>query len=391
DKINWLDIEISSAQRIFLVENYPNLIGLGLYNIETENDVQFLKEDTFIERFQNRISSFVFKCIDKQETSETVNTQLFAYIVNTFSNLRYLKFDSLLFYDQRMSWVYSPPFMSSSTLVKLHVKVDFFDDCLYLLDGRFDQLRIFYVDVQYTVQRPNVHINQKQAHNLQCFSLYCFSEIKRYDTKVLPLLQEMINLEELYLYLLIKRGNGFVDGNDLKMSIINYMPKLNKIHLNICSMISLTNEIYLPSNKDIQHSFEHLFNLQINSCINYFPEEGIGQCHIYSYPFTIKTYPNIANNFPGGLFRCVMEMSLFDEHPFEYEFFHQIAQSFPFLKRLTIRNEKAQCKKAKKHEKLLSIHYPYLEYLHLRKVHDDYIEQFLIDTKTYLPFHVMFF
>ncbi|UJR34350.1 hypothetical protein I4U23_021754 [Adineta vaga] len=75
DKINWLDIEISSVQRILLVRNYRNLFGLGLYNIETENDVQFLKEDTFIERFQNQISSFVVKCIDQQETSKTVNTK----------------------------------------------------------------------------------------------------------------------------------------------------------------------------------------------------------------------------------------------------------------------------------------------------------------------------
>ncbi|UJR34349.1 hypothetical protein I4U23_021753 [Adineta vaga] len=146
-----------------------------------------------------------------------------------------------------MSWVYSPPFMSSSTLVELHVKVDFFDDCLSLLDGRFDQLRTFYVDVQYTVPHPNVHLKHNKVHNLQCFSLYCFSEIKRYDTKILP-------LRTLFVFI-----DQFVNGNDLKMNIINYMPKLNEMHLNICSMISLNNEIYLPLNEDIQRSFEHPF------------------------------------------------------------------------------------------------------------------------------------
>jgi hypothetical protein len=57
------------------------------------------------------------------------------------------------------------------------------------------------------------------------------------------------------------------------------------------------------------------------------------QCHIYSYPYEWKCYKNITNNFPGGLFKCVYEVSLFDERPFEHEFFLQIAQSFPFMKK----------------------------------------------------------
>ncbi len=129
--------------------------------------------------------------------------------------------------------------------------------------------------------------------------------------------------------------------------------------------------------EDIQHSFEH------------FSEKGKGQCHIYSYPFTIGVYPNIANNFPGGLFICVSEISLFDEHPFEHEFFVHITESFPLLKRLTIQNEKPQCAKSKNiYKNLLIIQYPHLENLHFKRTHGDYIEQFLIDTKTDLPSNV---
>ena len=38
------------------------------------------------------------------------------------------------------------PTMLSSTLVELHINTYFFEHCLYLLDGRFDQLRTFIVN-----------------------------------------------------------------------------------------------------------------------------------------------------------------------------------------------------------------------------------------------------
>ncbi|CAF1683419.1 unnamed protein product [Rotaria sp. Silwood1] len=36
DKIEWLDLESSSMERILLATNYPNLSGLTLYNIQVE-------------------------------------------------------------------------------------------------------------------------------------------------------------------------------------------------------------------------------------------------------------------------------------------------------------------------------------------------------------------
>ncbi|CAF2808561.1 unnamed protein product [Rotaria sp. Silwood2] len=35
-KIQWLDVESSSVERILLSTNYPNLYRLGLYNLEIE-------------------------------------------------------------------------------------------------------------------------------------------------------------------------------------------------------------------------------------------------------------------------------------------------------------------------------------------------------------------
>ena len=51
--------------------------------------------------------------------------------------------------------------------------------------------------------------------------------------------------------------------------------------------------------------------------------------------------------------------------------------SFKLLKELTISNSEAQ------HQSRIS-EYPYLIELHLVRIHDDYAEQFLFDTKTCL-------
>ncbi|CAF3947551.1 unnamed protein product [Rotaria sp. Silwood1] len=108
----------------------------------------------------------------------------------------------------------------------------------------------------------------------------------------------------------------------------------------------------------------------------------------------MRRYENIANNFPGGLFTCVYEVSLFDEYPFEQEFFIRIQKSFPFMERLAIINPKAQkdkqCKKLKNtNQDLLIIGYSHLKRLILDEAHDDNVEQFLLDTKTCLPYGVM--
>ncbi|CAF2544542.1 unnamed protein product [Rotaria sp. Silwood2] len=78
-------------------------------------------------------------------------------------------------------------------------------------------------------------------------------------------------------------------------------------------------------------------------------------CHIYSYPYTLKYYDDITNNFPGGILIYVRKVSLFDERPFEHEFFLRIQKSFPFMEELTVRNEKRQINKQFRKSKNSSI------------------------------------
>ncbi|CAF4115845.1 unnamed protein product, partial [Rotaria sordida] len=113
------------------------------------------------------------------------------------------------------------------------------------------------------------------------------------------------------------------------------MPKLNEFIFNIRSIIPLNNQTHLLSNEDIHRTLTNLTDHQVISCVDYFPSNKSGQCHFYTYPYTMVYYENITNNFPGELFKCVQSVTLFDERPFEHTFFMQIAQAFPFLKELT--------------------------------------------------------
>ncbi len=204
----------------------------------------------------------------------------------------------------------------------------------------------------------------------------------------------MSNLEQLNLYFVIFGRKTFIEGNNLK-NITNYMPQLNKFMFNIRSSIPVENQINLPSNEDIQYTFKDFKRNQTIS-IDYFPKKHDGQCHIYSHPYVWKDYNKITNNFSGGLFKCVCEVLLFDEHPFEHEFFLRIAQSFPTLKKITVVNENEQknqgCRKLNDdNENFSIIQYPHLVELDLLEAHDNYVEQFLIDAKTCLPNNVYLF
>ncbi|CAF5070644.1 unnamed protein product, partial [Rotaria sp. Silwood1] len=199
----------------------------------------------------------------------------------------------------------------------------------------------------------------------------------------------MLNLEELHLNMIVECNGKFIDGDTLK-DIIIYMPRLYKFIFNICSTINHYDQINFPLNEHIEKTFEYFNNNEIITCIDHFQEEGYSQCHVYSYSYKWKVYNNITNNFRGGLFTNVTEVSLYDERPFEDEFFLRIAQSFPFMKELTIMNRKAQnnkqlIKSNNDNQMLSIIEYSNLTRLDLTNTHDDYVELFLFDRKMVLP------
>jgi hypothetical protein len=198
----------------------------------------------------------------------------------------------------------------------------------------------------------------------------------------------MSNLEELGLCLIVAYVKGtFIDGNHLKRNIFNRMPRLNYFTFYIRSFMFIGNKLNLPSTEDIQRTFINFPNNEIISYVDYFPKEELGRCHVYTYPSFMPYYGDITNNFPGGLFNYVRVVSLRDEYPFEHDFFLRIVQSFPFMEELTVINRKLQNHKHSyesnnDNRSLSLIEYSFLNELDLLNVHDDYIEEFLFDTKT---------
>lgn len=146
----------------------------------------------------------------------------------------------------------------------------------------------------------------------------------------------------------------------------------------------------MPLNDDIQNTFKNFKSNNIIFCVDHFQKRQFSQCHIYTYPYQLAHYHSISNNFPSGLFKCVREVLLFNEHPFEHEFFLKIQKSFPLMKKLSIHNVQPQKNKLctesnKDNSNLLIVEYSHLAIVSFNKAHHDYAEEFLLDTKTCLP------
>ena len=78
---------------------------------------------------------------------------IFSYIFKTFTN-----FGSSSISCPRLSFYMTCPFIISSNLLELHVNLQYFTDCLYLCDGRFNQLHTLDVNIL-RIQSSNLMIN----------------------------------------------------------------------------------------------------------------------------------------------------------------------------------------------------------------------------------------
>lgn len=158
----------------------------------------------------------------------------------------------------------------SSMLLTLKISVVDFEDCLRLLDGRFDQLHTLFVDMLDVCQPLDIvnevsFVNEKiqsfmkllrsflkgNLPNLRCFSLSCTEPILGYDQTILPLLYRMANLEQLHLYITVLVIKTLIDGNQLQVDIINHMPRLNHFAFFIHSSLYYYKEVNYPSTEDI--------------------------------------------------------------------------------------------------------------------------------------------
>ncbi|CAF3060492.1 unnamed protein product [Rotaria sp. Silwood2] len=132
DKIKWLDLESSSMKHVLHAINYPNLDTLGLYNINEES-----ARSLFTVYNHNDYEKMILSVENIFDKILTVFTRLITFVLYESSDKNCVR----LHFDD-----FQLPKIRSSTLMKFNIRVHTFDDCLYLLDGRFNQLHTLYVD-----------------------------------------------------------------------------------------------------------------------------------------------------------------------------------------------------------------------------------------------------
>jgi hypothetical protein len=109
----------------------------------------YLDTNPLIHIFNNQISSLFISFINfENEWFSKSHTYAFILtkILTIFTNLRCLKFNPSSSFSGDILVSMLPEVPISSTLLELHVNVSHMTDCLCILDGRFDQLRILHIN-----------------------------------------------------------------------------------------------------------------------------------------------------------------------------------------------------------------------------------------------------
>jgi hypothetical protein len=101
---------------------------------------------------------------NKQSIAEDGNANIFTHIFNTFNNLRCLYFGLSSFYYQRLSFDTVPLHVISTNLLKLYVSLHTLNDCLYLLDGRFNQLHTLDANI-YSIRSSHLTNNNEVGYS----------------------------------------------------------------------------------------------------------------------------------------------------------------------------------------------------------------------------------
>ncbi|CAF1313478.1 unnamed protein product [Rotaria sp. Silwood1] len=391
--IESLTLDRLSIGRVLCIGNYLKLWKLTLVNLPLKMACHiFNDESSFIHMFKHQILHLIIKTNHiKFSKKKHVATNVFANIFTIFTNLNHFEFgfeDHFEYSPVSLINLSSTIFYSTS-INYLNVTVQYFNDCLCLFDGRFNQLHTVIVKVEIIENSSQIINNKKIVSNLKCFSLFSPDETIEYDSQIVPLLQQMSQLEKLTLSLDVINRTSFIDGTQLYNDILKNMSHLQSFIFDIVTACFQLKAELLPSCNDIRRTFIQS-GYHMDCYIDYYKSEE-GRCHIYSLPFNMEHMHSITNNFPGGLFMNVRRLFVTDSlHPFEHYFFARISLSFPLLISLEISNRHSQKKKfihqpSELDKTSFIIIYPHLVELSFFLGNIDYVKQFLLDSNMRLP------
>jgi hypothetical protein len=199
---------------------------------------------------------------------------------------------------------------------------------------------------------------------------------------VVPLLRRMLCLKRLTLYLRVRNRDTFIDGTQLNDDILIYMPRLYSFTFYVGTVNTLDGFPRYLSDEDVQRTFINIGYQQVACIVNYF-RTFKAICHTFSLPFIFTRLEKIANRFPNIIFNHVTYLKAYDIIPFQHEFFHRIVHAFPSLKDFCIMNYMPQPQND--NQVYSVIEYSQLTSIDIKCAHTDYLEQFLLENKAYLP------
>ncbi|CAF1418285.1 unnamed protein product [Rotaria sordida] len=213
-QLNELIVERYSIEYILFPFNYPQLYSLSLINFQEKILFQYLTSDSLLHNLLTQQITDLNVDISYNSKSE---------VSKTLSNIFTLILSIISFYKlSSISCV-------SSTLTKLNINVERFDDCLYLLQ-HLKSLLILIIDVKKIMIRGRNNNNNEKLPKLKYFSLTSIMFTDHYDDQIIPLLRRMINLKELTLFLAISKSySTYID----ELCVINCIPQKNKQYLPI--------------------------------------------------------------------------------------------------------------------------------------------------------------
>ena len=97
--------------------------------------------------FKNQITTLIIS-IDPDKNKRSTMNNICNHVFTVFINLTHLTFyDAAYQNNARLSFDVRFPTFSSSSLLVLKIKVQTFDVCLYILDGRFEQLHTLDIEL----------------------------------------------------------------------------------------------------------------------------------------------------------------------------------------------------------------------------------------------------
>ncbi|CAF3287223.1 unnamed protein product [Rotaria sp. Silwood2] len=217
-KINKLTVQPLSMERTLLNMNYPQLHSLSLVNFKQKILLQHLTGDTILcHLLTNQITHLNVEIIGDitRDLSDENESNMFELILSLGKCLIDLTFSQWF-----LNRAFEIPTLNitstscvSSTLTKLNIEVNTFDNCLYLLDGRLQCLSTFIINI-FEIFDSSAYIdNTKKLPKLKCFSLISACYTQFYDNGVVSLLRRMSNMKELTLFLSAERiESTYIDG-----------------------------------------------------------------------------------------------------------------------------------------------------------------------------------